>query len=133
MTIKDTFEPFIFTTNDGRSFQARPHIATFNEKHNAAKSKVFIVLYHARYELEQPWLRLKEIHDTSGVDYTYIKVKLVKWCKWNYVLRKMDDQDGRPHFVYSIAARGKHFVEDILPREWLQQYIADIREYKKNF
>ena len=44
--------------------------------------------------------------------------------------RELDVSNGRPVYLYSIDNRGRHFVEDIIPKEWLKEYARQIREFK---
>lgn len=126
------FTPRIFETKDGRFRIAKPHIAVFNEKHNASKAKVLITLYHINRNQDIKGLRLKDIHKLSGVDYYYVKSQIGKWVKWGYLKRILSAEYEMPLYIYSIAERGIHIVQDIIPKDWLQVYINEIREYRAN-
>ncbi|MFC2022043.1 hypothetical protein ACFLTR_02360 [Chloroflexota bacterium] len=90
-----------------------------------------IVLYHRINRLAaSTGLSLKELSEQSGVKYSYLESRLAKWVKWEYIIRKVKQGDNRPVYCYSIASRGIHFVEDRIPRDRLQDYIAEIREHK---
>ena len=127
-----SFKPRTFITKAGRHVETRPHFATFNDKHNASKCKVLIVLYHRKYKLnDDTGLGVGELHRQSGVGYDYIKSRVTKWVDWQYLKRKVQERGtGRPVYVYSLDERGRHFIEDILPREWLQRYISEIQDFK---
>lgn len=78
-------------------------------------------------------LNVRDIHLQSGVDYDYLRSRLRKWHEWGYLNRKpVDTGKGRPVYAYTIARRGEHFIEDIVPRDILNQYIAEIRAFKAN-
>ncbi len=128
-----SFKPRTFVTKAGKHVETRPHFATFNEKHNASKAKVLITLYHRLLKLKLTnGLGVSELHWQSGVNYDYIKSRITKWCEWGYLKRKTQENNtGRPIYVYSLDERGRHFIEDILPREWLQRYISEIQDFKK--
>jgi len=126
------FKPMRFTTRSGKSVETRPHFATFDDKHNSSKSRVLIVLYHRKLKAHNnTGLGVGDLHRQSGVDYDYIKSRVTKWCEWGYIERRARDNDsGRPLYVYTLAARGRHFVEDILPKDWLKRYISEIKAHK---
>ena len=125
------FKPSVFITKGGVRVQTRPHFATFNEKHNASRVKCYLVLYHHRYKLQEAdGLTLGELHRASGVNYNYIKSKIAFWCSWGFCKRKVALGDGKPAYRYSLDKRGKHFIEDIVPREWLEHYIRELQHNK---
>ena len=129
-TDKDFFVPV--RCKDGKTRIAHPHIATFRGKHNASKSKVLLICYHRKFmEHSTIGLGARELAETSGVNYSYLKKRLPKWVEWKYLLRKATaGPQGKPVFVYSIAVRGSHFLEDRAPREKLNQYLMEIRSAK---
>lgn len=130
MTITD-FESRRYVSSKGQEFETRPHFATFNAKHNASKVKALIVLYHRAFTLRQTsGLTLGDLHRQSGVDYFYLKTRLAKWVGWKYLQKHIVCKNGKPCYSYNIAERGKHFIEDIVPAEWLKAYIAEIRTFK---
>lgn len=122
-----------FITKAGKLVETKPHYASFNHKHNAAKSKVLIVLYHRRFNVnDNTGMGIGELHRATGANYGYLTVKVTKWCQWQYISRAVRaGERGRPIYVYSLAKRGQHFIEDVLPPEWLKQYIIDIHNFKK--
>lgn len=131
MIIKQWMRPI--HTKEGKLVIARPHEATFNGRHNACKSKALIVLYHRKYKLHQSTgLTLKELSRASGVSYSYLKSRLGKWVSWGYLLRKITNGTNRPVYSYSIGKRGRHFVEDRIPKDILSQYIEDIKALRVN-
>lgn len=123
------FKARIIRNKSGELIQARPHFATFNEKHNACRSKVYIILYHRKFrQFIDTGLTLKEIALLSTVDYFYIKAKIGKWVSWGFVDRKgIRLSNGKPAFCYTIGTRGRHFVEDIIPADWLKTYVDEIK------
>ncbi len=86
-------------------------------------------LYHRKHKLGlNDGLNVWDIHLQSGVDYDYLRSRLRKWKEWGYLNRKpVDTGVGRPEYQYTIAKRGEHFIEDIVPRNILNQYIAEIK------
>lgn len=126
MVIQD-FVSREFMTKDGRTVRTQAHIATFNESHNASKSKMMMCLYKETHG----GISVGTLHRLSGVDYGYLRSKLSRWVSWGYVVRKVSiPEKGRPIFLYSLGERGRHFVDDILPKPWLQQYAAEIRQHR---
>ncbi|MFC1951815.1 hypothetical protein ACFLYI_02085 [Chloroflexota bacterium] len=129
----NSFKSLTFTTKNGIRVQTKPHFATFNEKHNASRVKCYLVLYHHKYKLgNKEGLSLGELHRASGVSYSYIKTKIAWWCEWGFCDRKVALGNGKPVFRYSLGERGKHFLESVVPSEWLQYYIAEIRAFRAN-
>lgn len=119
-------------TRDGRTVLARPHEATFHGKHNMAKSKALITLYHLKYKLaDTRGLTLKQLSIQSGVSYNTLKSSLGDWFLWKYVKRRAIEGSTRPKFAYVIGHRGEHFIEDRLPKNRLQDYISEIRAYRQ--
>jgi hypothetical protein len=118
-----------FVNKNGKPFVTRRHTATFNEIHNASRSMAYLVLYHRRYTLgKETGLGVRALSNQSGVDYDYIRAKIGKWVSWGFLLRKVAvPESGRPYYTYMMDERGKHFVEDILPREWREYYIDAIK------
>lgn len=115
-----------FIAKNGRIVRTEVHFATFSERHNSSKSKVLMCLYK-----ETGGVSVGNLHRLSGVDYGYLRVKLSRWVSWGYVVRKVSiPEKGRPIFLYSLGERGRHFIDDILPRNWLQQYAAEIRAFR---
>lgn len=123
------FEPRTFTTRGGKNVTTRRHLANFDLKHNAAKAKIFIVLFHRLHRLKlTSGLTVGELHLQSGVGYDYLKSRVSKWCEWGYLGRRIRSTVGRPCFEYALAERGAHFVR-IIPQEWLERYIAEIQAF----
>lgn len=128
------FKSSIFTTKAGKHVETKPHLAIFNDRHNGSKCRVLIVLYHRKYKLKDTTgLGVGELHRQSGVNYDYIKSRVTKWVEWKYLERKVrDNKAGRPLYVYTLAERGRHIIEDILPQDWLKRYITEIQAFKVN-
>ncbi len=122
----------MFISKSGKVIISKPHIATFNDVHNASKTKVFIVLYHRKNRLGlNTGLNVRDIHLQSNVDYDYLRTRMSKWHEWGYLSRRpVDSGKGRAVYTYMIAKRGEHFIEDIVPGDILNQYIAEIKAFK---
>ncbi|MBA7647904.1 hypothetical protein ES703_55683 [subsurface metagenome] len=109
-----------------------PHKATFRGVHNAAKTKVLMVLYDR--ELQKgvsTGLTARQLHFESGVNYDTLRSRLGKWHGWGYVSRRgKDDGAGRATWYYYLAARGKRFLEDRVPRDVLKRYESEIRAFR---
>jgi hypothetical protein len=131
--VNDIWSPRFIDTKDGRKILARPHVATFRGKHNASKSKVFIVLYSRQYQQpHSPGLTLPELATYSGVSYSYIKTRLAKWCLWGYLKREKCVSSTRKQTVYTyvIADRGRHFVLDRIPKAIGARFVTEIQEHQ---
>ena len=125
------FESKTFKNKDGVTCVTRPHFATFNDKHNASRSKVYMVLWYRKYQSHKnTGLTVSQLHEQTGVKYDTIKTRIALWVKWEFLKRELDVSNGRPVYLYSIDNRGRHFVEDIIPKEWLKEYARQIREFK---
>ena len=82
---------------------------------------------------KKPGLNARQLHSESGVNYDYLRSRLGKWFKWGYVSRRAhDDRTGKPMFYYTIATRGEHFIQHIIPKEVLTRYINEINQYCSN-
>lgn len=107
------------------------HIATFNGRHNSNISKTLIVLYSRKQRGITAGLSAKELHLATGVSYDNLRAKLTKWYNWRYLDRRAVGVDGgRPHYVYTIAERGIHFVEDRIPLDRYNDYITEIKTFR---
>lgn len=112
----------------GRFHDSQPHEATFNGKHNMAKSKVLIVLL-ARYKQGLGGLSARELHNATGVSLTVLKTKLSQWAKWKYVVRRVAS-GYRPHYSYTISERGAKFILIRIPADRYNEYVAEINAFK---
>lgn len=105
-------------------------VATFRGVHNASKSKIFIVLYH-RLLIQglSDGLGVKSLSLLSGVGYVYISSRVARWAKHGYISRRigLDESSGRPVFVYVLLKKGIRYVEEIIPRDRLSEYISEIK------
>lgn len=100
----------------------------FKGVHNASKSKALIVLYHRKHKLGlAAGLNLQELHLQSGVNYDYLRARLTFWHRWGYVSRRPVAAKGRPVYEYTIAQKGVRFIESVIPRDKLVQFIAEIK------
>ncbi|MFH0942540.1 MAG: hypothetical protein V1823_05940, partial [Chloroflexota bacterium] len=65
------------------------------------------------------------------VPYASLLSLISKWYKWRYVDRRAVGVDGaKPHYVYGIAERGIHFVDDRIPADKYNAYIAEINAHR---
>jgi len=117
-----------------RAFFYRKPMATFRGKHNSSKSKVIIVLYHRKYQLnESSGLSARELYLATGVNYSYLLARLSKWVEWHYLNRYATGANkGRPLWHYRVVPRGTNFLTDILYPDYftiLQQYTQEINEF----
>ena len=109
-----------------------PREATFKGAHNASKCKTLLLLYHRKHKLGLgTGLSARDIHLQSGVGYDYLRARLGVWFKWGYLSRRLTiNYTGKPAFSYTIAKRGEHFIENRVPQEALDRYIAEIRIFR---
>ncbi len=98
------------------------HYATFNGKHNATKSRCFIVLY-----LNGGYLRPREVRQLVGMN----RVFLDRWHRMNYLVRRMGHGRGTAHFVYALSLRGRRFVTERIPPEKYEEYLTEIKEHQE--
>ena len=117
-----------FRSKDGREIEPRDHIACFLGKNNSSKGRVLIWLMH----LGGKFRTARQIADETGVNYEYIKARLMFWFRIKYVNRKLlIPSVGRPVWSYCIAERGRHFVDEHLPADKFSEYINDINLWRK--
>jgi len=133
MPLKHFFVP-VKCRKTGRMVIAHEHRAGFNGAHNRSKSKALIILHRQKFTLgDNTPLTVRQIAQESGVSYGFLKVRFSFWTNTcHYVIRKPIVNESGLAYGYTIAARGIHFVEDIIPRNRLSDYIAEIRDYKSN-
>lgn len=118
-----------FNSTDGRMIVPVEHVAKFNGKNNASKSKVLIFLE----KNSDKYFSTQEISLWTGVGYAYLKQRLSFWWKIRYVNRKAKGGDkGRPIWVYQIAERGRLFVDNRIPPDRYHEYINEMRRWKLN-
>lgn len=116
-----------FNSTDGRMIVPVEHVAKFNGKNNASKSKVLIFL-EKNFER---YFSTKDISLWTGVNYEYLTQRLSFWWKIRYVNRKAKGGDkGRPIWVYQIAERGRLFVDNRIPRDLYREYVEEMRRGK---
>jgi hypothetical protein len=118
----------MFKNNNVKLIIQRSHRATFNNPHDWSKGKVFIVLYRRMYEQQDnSGLNFKQLHWESGVNREYIKHKAGIWVKHGYLNRRaVNTPTGRPLYTYMLAARGRHFVVDIIPDDVRKAMLDEI-------
>jgi hypothetical protein len=117
-------------TRAGVWVTAHEHVANFWGNHNSAKSRCLLILYHRKFTLKSnSGISVRELSTLSGVSYRYLRNRLNKWTSWLYVLRKASKTGKRNslYYKYTIDERGIHFVEDRIPKQRLQEYVAVIR------
>jgi hypothetical protein len=99
--------------------------------HNISKTRAFLVLYDRKYhKKDTTGLGVHELHLQSGVDYDYLRTKLVKWAQWGYLNRRPVEVRGRATWAYTIAAKGERFIKDIVPPEVLRQCVEAVKEHR---
>jgi hypothetical protein len=126
------FKPKTFRNKNGLTFQTRPHLAWFSPTHNSSRMKVYIVLYDRNHHQgDATGMSTGQLRVATGVSSNYLSSRLGKWVKWGFLKRAVGVVNGRATFVYSLAERGTHMVEDILPDEWLMTFINEMRMWKE--
>ncbi|MFC2040433.1 hypothetical protein ACFLTW_04600 [Chloroflexota bacterium] len=118
-----------FYSKDGRLIAPRNHTAYFGGRNNSAKGKVLIWLLHKKGR----FLTARQIHDQTGVSYDYLRARLSFWFNIRYINRKaILPSKGRPLWAYGIAERGEHFVNERIPIEKHNEFVADINLWWKH-
>ena len=110
----------------------RRHRATFEGRHNSVKTKTLVVLYHRQFtEGLNTGLTAKQIALLAGVNLGSVLSRAGSWYRWGYIGRRAKtDGNGRPAYFYSLAGRGKNFIESRVPQDVLNRYIKEIREHQ---
>lgn len=116
-----------FTAKSGAWIEPRPHIARFNGKRNATKSKILIFLTSKR----GAYYTVRELADKTGASYFYIKSRLGYWVKWKYLERKIAiTPNGKPCYMYGIATRGLNFVIARIPVETRNKHVIELKAWQ---
>lgn len=116
-----------FRSRDGREIQPVDHIACFKGDNNRSKSMVLIWLMYNGGTFRTA----KQLANDIGVNYNYIKARLMFWYRIRYVNRKLLIRNtGRPVWSYCIAERGRHFCVDIIPDDKFDEYLNSIKQYQ---
>lgn len=94
--------------------------ASFLGKNNATKLRVLLFLSLYRHKASGvAKFTAHEIADkVPNVSSNYLSGKLGYWWLWGYVNRKPREcpgKLGRAEYEYSLGAKGRHFIEDIVP------------------
>jgi hypothetical protein len=133
MPLKHFFVP-VKCSKTGKMVIAHEHRAGFTGAHNRSKSKALIILHRQKFTLgDNTPLTVRQIAQESGVSYGFLKVRFSFWTNTcHYVIRKPIVNESGLAYGYVIAARGIHFVEDIIPCDRLSDYLAEIRDYKSS-
>ena len=104
----------------------------FRGTHNHSKTKMLIILYDRKhYKHISTGLGVRELHLQSGVDYDYLRTKLVKWAQWGYLNRRPVESKGRATWAYTIDAKGERFIKDILPPEVLRECVEAVKAHQR--
>ena len=118
-----------FYSKDGRMIEPRDHIADFTGKNNSCKGKVLIYLLHVKGK----YLTARQLHDTTGVSYDYLKGRLSFWFNIRYVNRKvLAPAKGKPAWAYCIAERGELFVNYRIPQDKRNEFIQEINDWNES-
>ena len=104
----------------------------FRGVHNFSKTKAFLVLYDRKHHKGvNTGLGVRELHLLSGVDYDYLRTKLVKWAQWGYLNRRpVEGRNGRATWAYTIGAKGERFIKDIVPPEVLRECVEAVKAHR---
>jgi len=107
----------------------------FKGCHNYSKTKSFLVLYDRKhYKGVNTGVGVRELHLLSGVDYDYLRTKLVKWAQWGYLNRRpLEGRNGRATWVYTIGSKGENFIKNIVPPEVLRECVEAVRAHQRGF
>ena len=106
-------------------------IASFRGKNNYVKARVFVLLYMRKHQSINTGLTAKEISELCPkASYEYLQTRLGKWWEWAYLNRQATGRDGkgRALYRYSLASRGTHFVEDIMPETIIKEIAQELRQ-----
>ena len=80
---------------------------SFEGNHNELRSKCLLVLYD-RYlgGKQRQGLTVRELAERAGVNLSSVKVKIMLWCKWKYLLGYRTSP-----YTFRIAARGRKWID----------------------
>lgn len=123
-TAISTMQPF--KARDGRVIVPRPHRATFKGSHNLSKARLFVGLYYHQIVKHGKPLNYKELCSITGLSVCYVACRIRFFVEWEF----MDRVKVGRCFVYTLAKRGKKFVEQRIPPDVFAQIVKDIKEYR---
>lgn len=117
-----------FNSKDGRTIVPFNHYIDFTGKNNNSKGKVLIWLLHIKGKHRTA----RQLHDETGVNYNYLRARLSFWYNIRYLNRHaILPSKGRPVWAYSIAERGEHFVNDMMPIEKRNDFTTEINFWRR--
>jgi len=100
-------------------------VASFRGKNNCAKAKVLITLYLRRQQGIKRGMTFMEVTRASKIPYGSFHPS--RWHRWNYINRRLSLEGGKPCYLYTIALRGIHFVEDRIPPNRYEDYLNEMK------
>jgi len=100
---------------------------TFHGKHNAIRSKCWLILYDRLLAGKSSGLTLSELAEQTGCNYGSLAHLLFRWVRWRYILRS-----NTVPFTYHIAARGRKWLDRWRNHMPLHRYIGEIEAIHKD-
>jgi hypothetical protein len=92
---------------------------------------VFLLLYSRLQAGNNIGLNFRQIWWATGVNVGYLKSRLGIWTRWKYLSRRaVSSKSGRALYRYTLAKRGIHFIEDIIPPNAAQEMIKEIEDWQ---
>jgi hypothetical protein len=116
----------------GKVYLARRHYCQWRGKSDASKGKMLMYLYWQRFSCNRNvGITVREVSDFCGISRSYLEDRVKKWVEWEYLDKHtVDNNFGSPAFGYTIAKRGIHFLEDVVPSIVLLRWQNQIRQYR---
>jgi hypothetical protein len=103
----------------------------FNGCHNRSRMLCYLVLGHSNLAVQQNGrLTSRQISNLSGIPYNSVLSRVGKWVEWKFIKRGLVKlRDGRTVFAYSLAPRGREWLDRHFPHAMAQlsDYEAELK------
>jgi hypothetical protein len=104
---------------------------------NCRSRNVLVTLLYQRKYTKHSYVGLcyEELIPLLGptISASYVEDRLILWTQWKYLKREpaISSKTHRLIYLYSIEERGKHLVEEIIPKAKLAEYIQVLIDARK--
>jgi hypothetical protein len=114
---------------DNKMHLAYAHRESMKGKNCRTRNLVIVLLYQRWFTKHlYTGLCYEELVPLLGptVSAGYMEDRMILWTQWGYLKREpsVNPKTHRLIYLYSVEKRGKHLVEEIIPRQKLAEYVA---------
>jgi len=118
---------YVHVIDTGKVRITRESHSSFRGKHNSTKSKILLQLYSVWSRGDHDGLCLSELVTLTGTSTASLQTLLPRWVKWDYTKVGAKLYHDRAVKCYTIAPRGRKFVEVRIPPPKREQLINEIK------